>query len=152
MRPDVFEKKKKGSLSHEVIKLGRLVNQQGLSIARKKFKLPQLRQAHLDMFPHIDFAGTSISEISKRKGVSKQSVSKVVQEMVELKILTIQPCPEDSRSKLVFFKTSGPFAIQKGFGALEAIDEEMSRFLGKKSYVAVLRQIGELRELLESES
>jgi len=139
-----FDDKKSTSLSHQLIKIGRLINEQGLDSVRNVFNLPELKQSHLDLFPHIDFEGTSISEIAKRKGVSKQSVSKLVKEMAHIKILSIKTDPGDSRSKIVFFKTSGFYSIQKAFEELITIDRIISTHLGKKAYKSTLENISGL--------
>ncbi len=152
MKKSDFEKQKGASLSHQLIVVGRLINERGLAAARDAFHLPELKQSHLDLFPYIDFEGTSVSEIAKRKGVSKQSVSKLVQEMVRMKILFLKTDPKDSRSKRVFFKTSGPFTIQKGFEALMSIDRLLIDHLGEKSYMSVLKKASELVEIFQSEN
>lgn len=110
-----------------------------------------MKQSHLDLFPYIDFEGTSASEIAKRKGVSKQSVSKLVQEMVQMKLLTLKTDPEDSRSKRVFFKTSGPQAIQNGFKALTAIDRLLIEKLGEMPYKMVLKRASDIVDILHYE-
>jgi len=152
MKRSDFEKQKNASLSHQLIKAGRLINEKGLATARDTFRLPELKQSHLDLFPYIDFEGTGISEIARRKGVSKQSVSKLVQEMVRMKILFMETDSEDNRSKRVFMKTSGPFSLQKGFETLVSIDHLLAEQLGKKSYTLVLKKISDLVEVFQSEN
>ncbi len=144
MKKTDLEKQKNASLSHQLIKVGRLINEKGLAAARDAFQLPELKQSHLDLFPYIDFEGTSVSEIARRKGVSKQSVSKLVQEMVRMKILFLKTDPEDSRSKHVFFNTSGPLAIQKGLEALMSVDHLLMEQLGEKPYMSMLKKVSGL--------
>jgi len=151
MNKSKFEDNKNDSLSHQLIKMGRLINERGLNSVRDVFNLPELKQSHLDLFPYIDFEGTSISEIAKRKGVSKQSVSKIVKEMTHMKILFLKIDPEDSRSKLVFFQTSGFYSIQKGFEKLVSIDHLISDHLGRKSYKSTLENISSLIEVFQTE-
>lgn len=152
MKQSEFETEKGSSLSHQLIKAGRLINEQGLATARELYQLPALKQSHLDLMPYIDFEGTSVSEIAKRKGVSKQSVSKLVQEMVSMEMLYINPDPEDSRSKLVFFQTTGPLSIQKGFAALTSIDQVLMEHLGEKSYKTVLKKISGIVECMAADN
>ncbi len=147
-----FKKQKNASLSHQLIKAGRLINERGLAAAREAFHLPALKQSHLDLFPYIDFEGTGISEIAKRKGVSKQSVSKLVQEMVLMKILFLKADPEDKRSKRVFFKTSGRFAVQKGFEALMSIDRLLIDHLGEKPCMSALESISNIVDIFQTEN
>lgn len=151
MKKTEFDIKKSASLAHQLIKVGRLINERGLNEARKTFQIPDLKQSHLDLFPYIDFEGTSASEIAKRKGVSKQSVSKLVQEMVQMKLLTLKTDPEDSRSKRVFFKISGPQAIQNGFKALTAIDRLLIENLGEMPYKMVLKRASDIVDILHYE-
>ena len=150
MSKSKVEDQKNDSLSHQLIKMGRLINERGLNSVRDVFNLPELKQSHLDLFPYIDFEGTSISEIAKRKGVSKQSVSKIVREMTHMKILFIKTDTEDSRSKLVFFQTSGFYSIQKGFKELVTIDHLILDHLGRNSYKSTLENISSLIEVFQT--
>ncbi|VAX04502.1 hypothetical protein MNBD_GAMMA19-1194 [hydrothermal vent metagenome] len=152
MKKSDFEKQKNASLSHQLIKAGRLINKRGLAAAQESFHLLGLKQSHLDLFPYIDFVGTGISEIAKRKGVSKQSVSKLVKEMVHMKILFLKVDPDDNRSKRVFFKTSGPFAIQKGLEDLMSFDCLLKENFGEKSYTSVLKKVSDVIDILQSEN
>ena len=149
MTSERLETLKTTSLAHQLIKAGRLTNEKGLENARKMLRLPKLKQLHLELYAYIDHDGTALSEIAKRKGVSKQAVSKLVQEMVEMNLLLIKNDPNDGRSKKVYFKTSGPHAIQKGFKALEQIDCSLKAELGDKHYKMVLTKISQIMRMLE---
>ena len=144
-----FNTDKNSSLSHQVIKLGRLLNEEGLRNVRKLYGIEELKQAHLDLFPHIDFEGTSISEIAKKKGVSKQAVSKMVAELEIMRVLELKPDPKDARSKKVFFKTKGPLSIQKGLNELLKIDKLLRKNLGERDYTKTLKNLSALIELLD---
>ncbi len=148
MKTSDFEDRKQASLAHQLIKAGRLLNEHGLAAARIAFKLPELKQTHLDLFPHIDFAGTSISDIAKRKGVSKQAVSKLVQEMIKMKLVYLEDDPNDSRTKRVFFYTRGPYAISKGFSALEVLDKSLKQQLGEHGYRLLLKKVDDIHAIL----
>ena len=150
MKREKFTESKQQSLSHAVIRLGRLINQRGLANVRKTYKLPELQQAHLDLFAHIDFEGTTVSEIAKRKGVSKQAVSKNVKEMIEMKILKIEKHPTDSRSKVICLQTSGAYSIHKGMQTLTEIDGDLEQLIGERSYALVLKKLLQIQELFDS--
>ncbi|SMF43108.1 MarR family transcriptional regulator [Pseudobacteriovorax antillogorgiicola] len=141
---EAFEKVKQGSLAHSLIKLGRLVNEQGIQNARQLFGLPKLSLAHLELFPHIDFCGTTVGEIAKRKGVSKQAVSKLVGQMIDMDILYMSDAEDDKRKKLVHFYTEGPRAIQMGFKALESVDEGLKEIIKSEEYELLLALLNQL--------
>lgn len=147
-----FEAQKAASLAHQLIKAGRLINQQGLAIAREAFGLTELKQSHLDLFPYIDIDGSSVSEIAKRKGVSKQAISKLVQEMVAMELLHLKTAPEDKRCKQVFINTSGPRALQKGFTALTTLDQQLIKQLGTDDYHSTLEKITALIDSLHTDT
>ena len=152
MQRNQFETVKLESLSHQLLKVGRLVDQLGLSGAREAFGLEELSQTHLDLYPHIDFEGTTVTEIALRKGVSKQAVSKLVCEMVEMGLLEVKTCPEDARCKKVFFKTKGPFSIYKGMKVLKGIDGDLLNILGEKEYLSTLRKVNRVLDFVLEET
>ena len=149
MNIDSFETKKSNSLSHLVIKVGRLLNVRGLDEARKSFNLDRLSQTHLDLYPYIDFKGNTINEIAQRKGVSKQAISKLVAEMEEMGLLEVRPNSKDSRSKIIKFRTKGPYAISKGFKVLEKIDSDLKQQIGEKKFKRLIRDLNQIMDLLD---
>ena len=52
-----------------------------------------LRPAHTKLFPHIDFAGTRISTVAERLGVTKQAVSQLCGELAELGVVALESRP-----------------------------------------------------------
>ena len=144
MSHENFNNRKQTSLAHSLIKVGRLINEQGIKKARELFDLPNLTIAHLELFPYIDFEGTSIGEIARRKNVTKQAVSKLVAQMISMKILYLRESRKDKRIKLVHFHTKGPLAIQQGFKALEDIDLQIKQILAPKSYDLLLQRTNDI--------
>lgn len=121
---------KKSSVGHCLIKAARLYNERMISIFRETVGLPDLQLYHLSLFAHIDLKGSTINEISKKAGISKQAVSKTVAELVAMKALIQSPNPDDARSKLISFPTEGPYTLEKGVAFLKQQDELMSSMLG----------------------
>lgn len=144
METDKFFLRKQESLAHSIIKAGRLVNEQGIKTARSLFKLPNLTVAHLELFPYIDFGGTSIGEIARRKNVSKQAISKLVNQMVAMELIYLTESPTDKRIKLAHFHTEGPLSISQGFKALEMIDNKFRDLFDKGTYDLVLQKLNDL--------
>lgn len=149
MKTNDFEDLKSSSLAHQIIKIGRFIHKEGLNNAKKLFDQKSLTQSHLDLFPYIDRDGTSISEIAKRKGVTKQAVSKLVKEMLAMDLLELKVSKVDARIKHVYFKTKGPHSIQNGFKALQLIDKDLLEIMGDKDYKVLLKNLGKLLENFE---
>ncbi|MEM6703389.1 MAG: helix-turn-helix domain-containing protein [Acidobacteriota bacterium] len=127
-----------------------MVNVLGLENLRRAFETRQISQTHLDLYAYIDVEGTPVTEIARRKGVSKQAVSKLVREMVKIGCLEIVSDPNDARVKKVFFKTSGRFSITHGLESLQSIDEDLKGQMGEAAYERLLDSVSSLLPVLDA--
>src|SRR5688572_19038678 len=78
------------------------------------------RPATMALFPHIALEGTRIVDLADKLGISKQAVSRRVQELVDHGILELAEDPRDARARLVRFTPRGVAAIHHGLGVLAA--------------------------------
>jgi DNA-binding MarR family transcriptional regulator len=95
------------TLTQRLLKAARIYNEQSIAIMREKYKVPELKTSHTILLPHIDFEGTRQTTIAKRMGISKQAVGQLIDEMVEMGSLKLEPDPADGRAKLVKFNLKG---------------------------------------------
>jgi DNA-binding MarR family transcriptional regulator len=140
---------KEGSLAHSLIKVARLINERALREAREKFGVEGLTYAHLELFAHIHPEGSSVGEIAKSKQVSKQAVSKLVQQMVSQGVLYFKDCALDKRSKKVCFHLEGAMSIQKGLSCLQEIDKEFSEILSLAGYKKLNKSVKSIMNQLQ---
>lgn len=120
---DAIETAKQQSTLQLLFKAARLVNEQALARLQSASGLTNIRPAHTNLFPHIDFEGTRITVLADRLGISKQAVATLVDELVDAGGLEKVPDPQDGRAKLVRFK---PGMILHGLGELRAFEEELA--------------------------
>lgn len=131
--------------------LGELANVKMLRDFQTKLDLPNLKKLHLDLISYIDPDGTTITEIARRKGVTKQSISKTVQELLDMGFVESRPNPQDSRSKLISFKLKPGSAMLRGFAVLADIDNAIAKQIGAGEYQAILEGMQKVMEQVESE-
>lgn len=131
--------------------LGGLANVKMLRELGEKLSLPNLKTVHLGLFAYIDPDGTTITEIARRKGVTKQSISKTVQELLDMGFLEARENPLDSRSKLISFNLTKDSAMLQGFDILSQIDQSIANSLGADKYQAMLDNMQQVMQRLESE-
>jgi hypothetical protein len=71
--------RKRESTAQLLLKCARLVNERALA------SLPhgdaRVRPAHTQLFPHIALAGTRISELAEKLGITKQAVGQLVDDL-----------------------------------------------------------------------
>ncbi len=151
MKKDDILARRAQSMMLASIWLGELANVKMLRAFQTKLNLPNLKKLHLDLISYIDPDGTTITEIARRKGVTKQSISKTVQELLDMGFVESRPNPQDSRSKLISFKLNADSAMLRGFAVLAEIDNAIAQQIGANDYQALLEGMQKIMQKLESE-
>ncbi len=131
--------------------LGGLANVKMLRELSEQLGLPNLKTVHLGLFAYIDPDGTTITEIARRKGVTKQSISKTVQELMDMGFLEARENPRDSRSRLISFNLQEGSAMRRGFDVLGQIDQAIAASIGDVRYETVLAGMQQIMQGLEAE-
>ncbi len=131
-----LENEKRASTAQLLFKAARLLNDRAVMQLREATG-QDLRVAHTRLLPHIDLDGTRVTEIAQRVGVTKQAVSPLVDELVELGLLERVPDPADGRAKLVRYtrvpRADGPgeeYALMGGLRVLRALEADLAPQIG----------------------
>jgi DNA-binding MarR family transcriptional regulator len=127
--------RKAGSLAQLLFQAARLYNER--AIARVRRKTPEARVGHTRLFPYIDLAGTRLTELARRAGVTKQAVGQMVDELEELGVVERTPDPGDKRAQLVTFTEAGLAQLVAGFDVLDGIERELQGELGEPAMKAL---------------
>lgn len=151
MKKDQLVSRRNQSLMVSSMWLGGLARAKMMQDFDQKLGLPNLTKTHMDLFAYIDPDGTTVTEIARRKGVTKQSISKTVQELVEMGFLEARENPKDSRSKLLSFNLKNGSTMRRSFDLLTQIDTAIQKALGASEYDAVLEHIQKTIAVIEAE-
>ncbi|GEM_PF-2401264 len=152
MKKDELVYRRIESLVLSVVWLGQLANKKMLKEFGEKRGMPNFKEVHFELFGYIDPDGTTITEIARRKGVTKQSISKTVMELIDMGFLEARENPQDSRSKLISFNLRPGGGMLKGFEVLAEIDESIAADLGASTYKTVLSSMQKIIQKLETEN
>ena len=103
----------------------------------------RLTMAHTALLPHLDLAGTSVTTLAERAGMTKQSMRQLVLDLEKNGYLRRTPDPADGRATLVTFTEEGGRFLRDA----EAIKQEM-----QVEYLAVLgpERLEELEQSLSA--
>ena len=115
--------------------------QQRMYTALAEQGFDDLRAAHSAVFRHIEPGGSRVTDLAARAGMTKQSMSYLVDTLVP-SYLAIVPDPADGRAKLVRLTARG----QQGMDAMIDLSAQFERDLAHRIGAAKIRQ---LRGLLE---
>ena len=105
---------------------------------------PEVRYAHGNVFQYLDDAGTRVSELAARAGMTKQSMAQLVEHLETHGYVERVPDPGDGRAKLVRATARGAevFAVVREFAA--EIDARLEARLGADKLThlrALLREL-----------
>lgn len=139
-----FQKKleaaKRSSTLHLLFKCSRILNERAIASLPKAPSAQQPRPAHLALFAHIDLeSGTRMTDLADKLGITKQAVSQLVDDLEQMGSLARIADANDGRAKRVIFTRTGKATMLEGLAHLKAVEQQLSRALGK-DVMASLRQ------------
>ena len=121
-----LEQAKAESIAQLLFKCARLLNEQALARVELPEGAPRIRPAHTSLFPHIDLAGTRLTDLAKRVGVSKQAVGQLVDELEQLGVIERVADPQDGRAKLIRFRQKRGKSLHDGLAHLKKFEDELA--------------------------
>ena len=91
-----------------------------------------IRLAHLHVPRNLEFAGTRLTEMAARSGLTKQAMGELVDDFVEFGLVERRPDPEDGRAKIVTFTPEGRRFMRTVRKAVSIAESEMLARIGRK--------------------
>lgn len=119
---------KQGSMGHRLMRCARLYNEAALERVRQRTGAP-IRAVHTTLFPHVDLAGTRLTTLAERVGVTKQAAGELVGELVEMGVFERVADTTDGRARLIRFR-GGPTALIAGISTLVELEAEFEQEVG----------------------
>ena len=95
-----------------------------------KLGYDDIRATHLTVLRNIDLDGTRITELAKRAGITKQSMSDPVQKCEEMELLQRSADKTDRRAKNILFTKKGFELLEDIWEVVGRIDEEIASKIG----------------------
>jgi len=141
--------KKKNNTAHSLLRAARLLNELAVARTRQRTGEKRLRPSHTALLPHLDLAGTRLTELATRMGISKQATSELISDLEELGMVDRRPDPQDGRARLVCFTSAGRRALLDGLSLLQAIEGELTHELGARAMADLARCLPKLEAALD---
>ena len=91
---------------------------------------PDMRSAHVQLLRHLDPEGTRSTVLAQRAQVTKQTMSRLVQELTAHGYVALSPDPADSRAARVQLTARGQAFLQYLAGALVDLEQAFGKVLG----------------------
>jgi DNA-binding MarR family transcriptional regulator len=107
---------------------------------------PDVRFPHGNVFQYLDDAGTRVSVLAERAGVTKQAMAQLVVHLEEHGYVERMPDPGDGRAKLVRATARGREVFAIAREQMAVVDERLRERLGEaklRRLSALLQELGE---------
>lgn len=99
-----------------------------------------LSLTQFELFARIDRDGTTIAELARRMGITRQSAHQAVRELARTGLVRVEPDPSSARSRLARPTARAAERIRVVREVLREIEDQLAARLGTRT-VAQLRQI-----------
>jgi DNA-binding MarR family transcriptional regulator len=110
-----------------------------------------LGPSHIHLLATIGLDGVSNSGMARRAKVSKQAMSKLVKEMLQLGLIVIQVNENDSRCNIITLTDKGAETLMKIWEANDLLKKQVEKRLGKAKAKKLLALMASLVDSLDKE-
>lgn len=111
-----------------------------------------IRPDHLRLISIISTEQLNINELSKRARVSKQAMSKMVNDLISKGFIAFETDPNDSRSKIISITKEGVDFMTYFKGCAKLVEKRFEEIIGVKKTQQLIHILAELSEgILERE-
>jgi DNA-binding MarR family transcriptional regulator len=104
---------------------------------------------HSAVFAQISLEGSRLTELARKAGMTPQSMSELVDELVEMGYVVRRPDPADGRAKLIVPTKRGREAINAGRETIVGIEERISEILGERRHRELRRILATLLDRVD---
>lgn len=137
--------------------LGRLLNKSYRYMSEvatdflKEKGYTDFRVGHIVALVHIEFEGDTVNTLALRAGITKQGMSKIVQELVDGGYVISEKHPSDARSVIIKLTDRGYEALIHWKECTEQIDKKFTEILGSERLEQVKDILGVLVDYYEKQ-
>lgn len=110
-----------------------------------------VRVAHGVVFQHLDEAGSTVSTLAQRAGMTKQAMAALVQYLEGHGYLHREPDPTDGRAKRVRLTPRGREVIAIARGLVPELEGRLVKALGASRWRALRDDLRTVREVFAEE-
>ncbi len=123
--------------------------------AQKKWKddgWDGIRPDHMRVLSIISMEPMNVNELSRRARVSKQAMSKMVNDLINKDFIAFETDPKDSRSKIISITPTAVDFLEYLSGCSKVVEEKFKTIIGAKKTEQLITLLSELSEgILELE-
>lgn len=107
--------------------------------------------AHFSVFQHLPPGGARVTTLAASAQMTKQSMSALVDHLLERGYLERRPDPSDGRASLVNLTAHGEALVLVARGAIQELEREWDTYLGDGRLEQLKQTLRDLASLIEQQ-
>jgi len=110
--------------------------------------LDDITLRHFVVIPFIDEKGIRAVEIARQVGISKQAVSKLVDELLQKGYVSLKADPADGRASLVYMSPKGNDFLRRAIEYTKQVETSWQAVVGKQEFKVMKQAMSTLLKTL----
>jgi len=110
--------------------------------------LDDITLRHFVVIPFIDEKGIRAVEIARQVGISKQAVSKLVDELLQKGYVSLKADPADGRASLVYMSPKGNDFLRRAIEYTKQVETSWQAVVGKQEFKVMKKAMSTLLKTL----
>ena len=111
-----------------------------------------IRPAHSPVFRFLDAGGSIVRDLAARSGMTKQSMTYLVKDLVEKGYLSISPDPDDRRAKRIELTEKGEAAAAALRDVSLGLEAQLGESIGQEMVETLRAELKEVVTFAQSQS
>ncbi|WOO41800.1 MarR family winged helix-turn-helix transcriptional regulator [Rubellicoccus peritrichatus] len=100
-----------------------------------------LGNADLNLLANLNCGSTYSSELARRMGVSRQAINKLLKNLVEASLVTLETDPQKGNTKVIVITETGRELIMQAISELDQMEALLQQRIGKTKATALRKAL-----------
>jgi len=145
--PEV-DKQRSTNLRQRLLQASRVVNATIVKgLQERGFR--DLRSTHTSLLSNLEIGGSSLTNVARRAGMTKQAMGRLADELIRLGYIDSTRDEVDRRAISLVFTDAGLDLMQQSFEVMNDIETRCAKRIGKSEYKKLLHSLVEIATVLE---
>jgi len=111
----------------------------------------ELSSTHTALLSNLDLEGSSLTDVAKRAGMSKQAMGRLADELISLKYVISTRNKDDRRAVKLEFTPAGLKLMNHSFSIMEELENRCAQRLGNNHFKNLLTALQDIVDEFENE-
>lgn len=141
-----LEEVRSRNLRQLLLRASRVVNRHVVAGLRAR-GYADLSSTHTTLLSNLDLAGSTVTEVAQRAGISKQAMGRLAAEPEKAGYLRIAPDLNDARVRVLMLTKTGRKLMVESFDVMAGLERRYAGMIGEQRFTQTLEGLAALIEV-----